>query len=258
MSELYAQTRAGSGTPIVLLHGFGSSSATWLPIISALMGSSTVAYDLPGHGRSLNFPNAGSPSTAAKAIIADLGERGVERAHFAGHSMGGAIATLIALMNPALAASLTLLAPGGYGPQINADVLRRYGAASDEKAISSCLTEMSGPDAEIPCAVADCMTRDRKVDGQTAMLEKIAALITRDGRQGVLPSDGLEAIEVPVVALWGRHDPILPYNQMESMPLKWRKNTAERAGHMLIDEVPDTVVEILRKQVDSASAKASD
>lgn len=75
MSGLYAEVKSGSGIPIVLLHGFGATSAIWRPVIERLEGRNIVAYDLPGHGRSLNYPNAGSPGTAAKAISADLAER---------------------------------------------------------------------------------------------------------------------------------------------------------------------------------------
>ncbi|MBX3598376.1 MAG: alpha/beta fold hydrolase [Rhizobiaceae bacterium] len=241
MSGLGAEIRTGSGTPIVLLHGFGSSNQTWLPIIEKLIGRPIVAYDLPGHAGSLQYPNAGSPGTAAKAIIADLNERGIEKAHIAGHSMGGAIATLIALMNPGLVASLTLLSPGGYGEQINAPLLRRYASAVQAEDIADCLKSMSGPDAAIDPSVAEEMARMRQAQGQIEMLEKIVGIIARDGKQGVIPADGIAGINVPVAVLWGTHDTVLPVEQMASMPSGWKKISIERAGHMLVDEVPEAV-----------------
>lgn len=246
MSGLHAETTAGSGIPIVLLHGFASTGAAWLPVMEMLGGRSVLAYDLPGHGQSLGYPNAGSPGTAAKAIIADLGERGIERVHVAGHSMGGAIASLIALMQPDLLASLILLSPGGYGPEINAPLLRRYGSAAAPGEIAACLKEMSGPDAEISPEVTARMVRTRQAPGQTAMLEKIAALITRDGRQGVLPSEDVAALRMPAAVLWGTQDPVLPFSQMERMPGGWTKIPLDRAGHMLIEEAPDRVAELIR------------
>lgn len=258
MSGLHAETRAGSGTPIVLLHGFGSSSAAWLPIMEALQGCAMIAYDLPGHGRSLDYPNAGSPGTAAKAIVADLQEQGISRAHFVGHSMGGAIATLVALMKPSLVSSLTLLAPGGYGPEINAVLLRRFGSAAEPAEIATCLTEMSGPDAELPEHIPEDMAKVRQTTGQIAMLEKIAALITRDNRQGVIPAESVSALAMPVVTVWGTHDTVLPHAQMASMPSEWQKISLPRAGHMLIDEAAAEVAGIVRNQVVRNPRKAAD
>jgi len=251
MSDLFAEVRSGSGTPIVLLHGFGATSAIWRPVIEKLEGRAILAYDLPGHGRSLGYPNAGSPGTAAKAISADLAARGIERAHVVGHSMGGAIATLISLMNPDLPASLTLLAPGGYGPEINALLLRRYGSAAEADAIAACLKEMSGPDAEITGEVARDRAKARQAPGQIAMLEKIAALITRDERQGVIPADSVQSLKMPVTVLWGVHDNVLPISQMDAMPAHWRKISLDCAGHMLAEEAPEKVAEQIARQADS-------
>lgn len=251
MSGLYAEVKSGSGIPIVLLHGFGATSAIWRPVIERLEGRNIVAYDLPGHGRSLNYPNAGSPGTAAKAISADLAERKIGGVHMVGHSMGGAIATLISLMNPDLSASLTLLSPGGYGPEINALLLRRYGSAADADTIADCLKEMSGPDAEIPDEVATDRANERQSPGQTAMLEKIAALITRDGRQGVIPRESIQSFNIPVAVLWGTHDTVLPISHMDTMPLHWTKISLEGAGHMLVEEAPDRVAELIARQAES-------
>jgi len=248
MSDLFVEVKSGSGTPIVLLHGFGATSAIWRPIIEQLEGRAILAYDLPGHGRSLNYPNAGSPGTAAKAIAADLAERKIDRAHIVGHSMGGAIATLIGLMNPELPASLTLLSAGGYGPEINAPLLRRYGSAADVDTIAECLKEMSGPDAKITDDMATDRAKGRQNPDQIAMLEKIVALITRDGRQGVLPAEGLQSLKMPVAVLWGTQDAVLPISQMDAMPSHWTKISLERAGHMLVEETPNKVAELIATQ----------
>lgn len=251
MTELHAEVQSGSGIPIVLLHGFGATSAIWRQVIEKLSGRTILAYDLPGHGRSLNYPNAGSPGTAAKAIAADLAGRKIERAHIVGHSMGGAIATLISMMNPDLPARLTLLSPGGYGPEINALLLRRYGSAADADTIAVCLKEMSGPDATITDKDAAERARGREAVGQIAMLEKIAALITRDGRQGVIPAEGVQALTMPVAVLWGALDSVLPISQMDAMPAHWTKITLARAGHMLAEECPDEVAELIAKQANT-------
>ncbi|MDT9126949.1 alpha/beta fold hydrolase, partial [Escherichia coli] len=82
-------------------------------------------------------------------ILANLSGAGLERIHVAGHSMGGAVATLMALMAPNRVISLTLLAPGGSGEAINGTLLRRYAAAGDENELKSCLLAMSGQQAHV-------------------------------------------------------------------------------------------------------------
>ena len=132
MALFVKETGKGDGAPVVLLHGFGGSHRAWTPIQQSLSAETRVlAYDLPGHGDSFGFPDAGPPKVAANAILADLDARGIASAHFAGHSMGGAIAALTALFQPQRVASLTLLSPGGFGPEINQRLLKRYAAAKD-------------------------------------------------------------------------------------------------------------------------------
>src|SRR5690606_17174158 len=91
--SLFARAEGNGAETLVLLHGFGGTHHVWDDIAPVLAQSAAVLrYDLPGHGGSLDYPDAGTPKVAAQAILADLAERGIARAHFIGHSMGGAIA----------------------------------------------------------------------------------------------------------------------------------------------------------------------
>src|SRR5690606_15372767 len=112
--------------------------------------AATLAYDLPGHGGSFSYEGAGPAKVAATAILADLDARGVASAHLVGHSMGGAIAALMAIFQPQRVASLTLLSPGGFGPEINQRLLKRYAAAADEAALLLCLEAMFGWFSAVP------------------------------------------------------------------------------------------------------------
>src|SRR5882762_53404 len=97
-SSLYVAERGAGPKTVVLLHGFGSCHDIWHEVTSVLvLGIRTLAYDLPGHGLSLDFPESGPARTAARAVLADLSARGIGRVHLAGHSMGGAVAALMAL-----------------------------------------------------------------------------------------------------------------------------------------------------------------
>jgi pimeloyl-ACP methyl ester carboxylesterase len=238
---------------IVLLHGFGGHHGDWTDIQADLVrGARVIAYDLPGHGRSIDVPGAGSATATAKAIVADLAARGIQQAHLAGFSMGGAIAVLIAMRAPALVRSLTLIAPGGFGPQINGPLLERF-ARADGDEIRHCLNEMSGPGFET-------LTRDvagaaalHGAKGQRDRLEQIVGMIARDSRQGEIPREQLAALSQPVSLVWGDADPVLPYSQTTGLPPSFQLQTLPGKGHMLLNEARRTVIAAIRATVRRAA-----
>lgn len=239
----------GSGPKtIVFLHGFGACGEVWRNVAASLAPEAKVlAYDLPGHGRSLECEGMGGAKPAARAILADLAARRLRKVHLVGHSMGGAIATLMALADPGRVASLTLLAPGGFGPEINAALLRRYAAASGRKQVRACLAAMSGPRAVPPDHVVDALCRMRKQPGQLQALIDMAAAMTRDDRQGVIPRAQLDTLDMPVMVVWGAEDPLLPVGQAEALPSHFHLHHVLDAGHMLVEEAPDLIAEIVRR-----------
>ncbi len=241
---LYAVDRGVGSEATVLLHGFGGWHGSWRHVSSQLPGR-VIAYDLPGHGQSVAFHGGGPAKLAAGAILADLAARGVERAHVAGHSMGGAIAALMAMVEPDRIASLLLVAPGGIGEEINGPVLRRYAEAVSPHEIRSCLEAMSGPDSRIPDEVVQDLAALRAQPGCCEKLIEIAAAITRNDRQGVIPAERLAGLAIPVTVLWGTADPVLPFRQTVRLPQVFDLVSVAKAGHMLIEETPDRVSELL-------------
>lgn len=234
---LFVHEAGAGGTPLVLLHGFGGTHAIWHDLQRALSQAHRVlSYDLPGHGLSFAFPDAGPPKVAVRALLADLAGRGIDRFHLAGHSMGGAISALMALAAPGGVASLTLVAPGGFGPEINASLLRRYAAAREAPEIAACLAAMSGPGHGVAATSLRSQVEARTLPEQTRKLEDIVALITRDGRQGVIPRESLAALDMPVKVVWGTEDSVLPYTQTAGLPTRFALHTCSGAGHMLVEE----------------------
>ena len=109
-----AYTRSGTGPPLVLLHGIGSSRRTWDPVVPALGEDFTViALDLPGFGDSAPLPAHVEPTPAMLAAAAAelLDELDVTSPHLAGNSLGGWVAVELAAIRAA--ASVTLLSPAG-------------------------------------------------------------------------------------------------------------------------------------------------
>lgn len=254
-SPLFVRERGQGAETVVLLHGFGGCHSVWDGTAAALADTArTLAYDLPGHGASLDFPDAGSTRKAAQAVAADIAARGLRRVHLAGHSMGGAMAIMAALAVPGRIASLTLLSPGGIGPEIDGPLLRRYAIAGDGDELAACLAAMSGPEAATPADAIAALLATRSLPGQTGRLAEIARRITRDDRQGVIPTDMLDALSMPVLVLWGTGDPVLPASQAERLPARFSVRLLPGAGHMLIEEAADAVVAAIRSNIAAAAS----
>jgi pimeloyl-ACP methyl ester carboxylesterase len=119
MSEISAAMyRAGSGEPVVLLHGFTAAWRIWHPILADLVARyEVIAPTLPGHHGGPSYP-ADLPITfehSTNAVEGLLDEMGIGAAHFVGNSMGGGIA--LELAKRGRARSVVALAPaGGWSP----------------------------------------------------------------------------------------------------------------------------------------------
>jgi pimeloyl-ACP methyl ester carboxylesterase len=106
--------RAGSGEPLVLLHGFTGTWRVWLPVLPDLASRFDVLIPtLGGHCGSDPFPEGVEPTIAALADIAEgeLDSAGIETAHIAGNSLGGWLA--LELAKRGRARSVVGLSPAG-------------------------------------------------------------------------------------------------------------------------------------------------
>src|SRR6478672_8114474 len=93
--------RPGSGNPILLIHGFGGDLDNWLFNIDALADAGPVhALDLPGHGGSTKAIADPGLEALADAVEQFLDGLALDGVNLVGHSMGGAVAALVALRRP--------------------------------------------------------------------------------------------------------------------------------------------------------------
>jgi pimeloyl-ACP methyl ester carboxylesterase len=115
MSEISDEMyRAGSGEPVVLLHGFTTAWRIWHPVLADLVARyEVIAPTLPGHHGGPSYP-ADQPISferSTDAVEGLLDELGVGAAHLVGNSMGGGIA--LELAKRGRARSVVALAPAG-------------------------------------------------------------------------------------------------------------------------------------------------
>lgn len=119
-----AYERAGSGPPLVLVHGYvGDGPATWRHQLDELSRDYTVvAWDAPGAGRSSDPPTSFGVGDYADCLASFITTLGFEHAHVAGLSFGGAIALALYDLHPAVPQTLILAsAYAGWRGSLPAD-----------------------------------------------------------------------------------------------------------------------------------------
>jgi pimeloyl-ACP methyl ester carboxylesterase len=103
---------AGSGPPVIVLHGLGATNASMLPTLSSLAESHRVlAPDLPGFGDSGKPQASYDPAFYAQWLASFMDATSISEACIVGNSMGGRIAIEMGLTFPDRVSKLALLAP---------------------------------------------------------------------------------------------------------------------------------------------------
>ena len=123
---------APNAPPLVLIHGAGGTHMHWPGELRRLPTTTVYALDLPGHGQS---GGAGCTTITeyAQAVAAWADALGLPRFILAGHSMGGAIAQMVALRQPQRLAGLILVGTGArlaVSPAILDGLGRDYAATA--------------------------------------------------------------------------------------------------------------------------------
>ena len=229
----YLELGEGGGVPVLLVHGFGADLNTWMftqPALAA--GRHTIALDLPGHGGSAKDVGAGDAESLTNAVNGALGALGIERVHLVGHSMGGAIAALVALREPERVVSLTLIASAGLGREVNVSFIDGFVRASRRRDTAEVLGLLVDDPALVSRSMVEDVLRYKRLDGVTAALTKIAEAWFAGGRQSLDFTDRIAALTMPVQLVWGRNDRIIPAAHAEALAARLPVHILDASGHL--------------------------
>jgi pyruvate dehydrogenase E2 component (dihydrolipoamide acetyltransferase) len=244
----YAQ-RAGEGAPVLLLHGFGGDLNNWLFNIDALSGSGPLyALDLPGHGGSTKTVAKPGLDGLAAAVVAFMDALKLSDAHLVGHSMGGAVAALVALQEPRLVRSLTLISPAGLGPEINAKYIDGFVAAETRRDLKPVLQYLFADAGLVSRSMVEDLLKYKRLDGVQAALRDLAVALFKDGRQARNLADDLGRLKLPIQVIWGAKDAIIPSAHAKALP-NARVEIIDAAGHMAQMEAAGRVNDLIRAQI---------
>jgi pyruvate dehydrogenase E2 component (dihydrolipoamide acetyltransferase) len=236
--------RHGDGPEeVVLIHGFGGDLATWLFNHEALArpGRSVYALDLPGHGGSSKDVASGSLGELADAVAGTLGALGLEHVHLVGHSLGGAVAAIVAAGRPGRVASLVLVASAGLGEEVNRDYVQGFVEAEGRRDLAPALELLFADPGLVTRHFVEEVLKVKRLDGVDEALRAIAGAVFPEGRQAVSITAPLAKAGFPILAIWGEEDRILPPAHAGALPKSARIEIVKGAGHMPQMEAPGEV-----------------
>lgn len=212
-----AYTRAGSGPPLVLVHGYLGGAAMWQGQVAALSARhDVICPDLAGFGDSAGLVAPSTIEGHAAAVLALLDDLGIARFDLLGHSMGGMVVQDMVRLSPARVGKLVLYGTGPRGvmpgrfetiAESRARLLRDGIGATARRIAATWFR--NGEAAE---GYALCEALGQKVS-VTSALASLDAWEAWDGR-AALADIGSETL-----VIWGSRDRSYDWSQPEAL---WR------------------------------------
>jgi pimeloyl-ACP methyl ester carboxylesterase len=248
--------RAGSGPPLVLIHGIGSRWQVWEPVLERVAAErDVVAIDLPGFGAS-PMPPPGTPAgmeSLTRLVIEFCSDIGFTRPHVAGNSLGGWIS--LELARQGAVRSATALSPAGFHNRTEAVYQRAslwmaargarlLAPRADRLAASpgwrkALFGQMAARPENVPAA--DVGPTLHALANAPWFDETLTALINQRFTGG-------EQIAVPVTIAWGERDRLLLPRQApragRRVP-RARMVTEWGCGHVPTYDDPEQIARIL-------------
>lgn len=238
--------RRGTGTPMVLLHGFPLDHHLWDDVVPLLSDTfDLIVPDLRGFGGSSTVESFYAMEDFAADIAALLDHLGIQKAAIVGHSMGGYIALAFARLYPARVTGLGLV-----GSQALADAPDRkegrYKSAAEvaDKGIGSVVAAMM-PKLTSAARLQEYAKQSMERQQPAAYIGALKAMAERVDSTPVLAS-----FNFPVVLVHGDADALIPIDRAREIKAAIPEAhlvEISGAGHMPMMESPQKTAEALKR-----------
>ena len=264
----YREEGVRDGRTIMLIHGSNASLHTWEPWVKILgKDYRIISLDLPGHGLTGTHPGGVYDYPVFVDVVDRLMARlKVKSAVIGGNSMGGGTAWMFALAHPEKTDAVLLIDAAG-APQWQARKIP-IGFRLARMPVVKELTRFIAPRSMFESSIKTSMSVQSKIDdalvdrywelnrfpgNREATMKRFA--LPHNNRQA--SKEGLAAIMVPVMIMWGEEDNLIP---VESA--KWFADALPGAklviypkvGHIPMEEVPEQSANDVKVWLDSLTA----
>ncbi len=191
-----------SGEPWVLLHGLGSTAASWMPWFSELRSDCSMLLPELSELGGTSGPSAGLNPHQGAALVAGLidAELGGRPATIVGTSLGGWMAILLALARPELVERLVLIDAGGYRDQ-DWEQIQRVMTVTHPRDVDG----LYGALFNRPPAI---LRLSRWAFFRTYTSEAVRSVLDSTREEHAFGDQELGRITAPAALIWGEHDGI--------------------------------------------------
>ncbi len=253
----------GTGTPLVLLHGFTSSTYSWKDVFEPLAKNfRVIAIDLKGFGFS-EKPD-GDYTRRAQAVLVShlLDHLSIEKTWMCGNSMGGEVALNVALQNPQRVAGLILIDSAGVNVNGGGSLTPRYLLIP---VVGRILTTLSlTTDKLVREGLEKSFYDDTKITNERVAYYhrplqtrsgQLAALRART-QAGQFPIEpDLTKVNAPTLIIWGAEDELIPLpagKKLNSLIKDSKLVIIQKCGHVPQEEMPERVLDEMTKFIEEA------
>ncbi len=251
----------GTGTPLILLHGFTSSTYSWKDVFDPLSKTfRVIAVDLKGFGFSAKPDGDYSRHAQASLVVHLLDSLKIERAWLCGNSMGGEVALNVAVKSPERLAGLILIDSSGVAVTGGNSFAPRYllvpflgriltaFAMTSDKLVREGLEKSFYDDSKITADRVAYYYRPLQTRGG-----QLAALRARK-QAGQFPIEqDLIGIKARTLIIWGADDELIPLaagRKMNSLIKDSKLVIIEECGHVPQEEKPERVLDAMTKFIE--------
>ncbi len=258
---------SGSGPALLLLHGLGCDSSTWIDVIPALAEHYTViAPDLLGHGDS-DKPDAdyslGGYANGMRDLLTVLG---IDKVTVVGHSFGGGVAMQFAYQFPDRTERVALVSTGGLGkevtPLIRLLTIPGSGLAIGIATMRPWRPLVSGVMRTISRLP---LTATRDLDevariyealadrGQRVAVQRVTShVLNWRGQYVTMTERSYLARLMPVLVVWGRDDMVIPVSHADLAPTQVSDvHVLDDSGHFPHKDHPEEFCRIVVDFIES-------
>ncbi len=255
----YTWSGGTRGPVAVCVHGLTTPSFVWQGMTKGLvlMGYRVLTYDLYGRGYSDRVPGRQDKAFFLQQLEDLLADQEVgDDVTLIGYSMGGAISTAFAAVHPDRIRQLVLIAPAGIGktfqgltrfivrvPIVGDWLMLAFFPRTHRKTL---LADRDQP-SSVP-GITDLILREMSFRGYIpAVLSSMRGILTEALEQ---EHRTIHRAGIPVLAIWGRDDSVIPLSAMGKMA-EWsrsaRHEVIDEAGHALTYSHTDDVLDAMRQ-----------
>ncbi len=231
----YEGSKPGYRPPVVLIHGASGNHLYWPAEIRRLPGFRVFAPDLPGHGKS-GGRGFQSVENYVEPLVGWLDELGIYRIVVVGHSMGSAIALMIALKYPERLEGQILIG-GGARLKVAPKLLEFAESPTTWRNAVHLIVDWSFS-AQAPVRLKELAEKRMEEGRASVLLGDLQACSAFDF------TEQIDQVKTPTLILCGAEDRMTPIRNSEYLAEKLPDAKLERisgAGHMVQLEQPETV-----------------